>query len=467
MAKVTVTVRHADLTGADANPNVLVDGPKWDADHPVTGLENIDDTADADKPISDATQTALDAKQPLDADLTAIAALTTATYGRSLLTLADAAALAAEFDAVYQPLDADLTAIAGLADPNADRILFWDDSAGAYKHLTAGSGLTITDTTITASGSGSLVAPQCRLTLTSALPVTTSDVTGATSVYMALAGGNQIPVYDGASFSSRTFTQQTLALDSDSGHTNYHQADKNYDYFYADVAGVLYFGTGPKWDDGAVAGSDTARGTGAASTELENYLGWYVNKNSMTLRHGSASGNTVTVPARQATYLGTGRMTANGTTEDSLAKRFLWNAYNQVKRPMKVSDATVSWSYNTSTFRQFRATATNQIAFVLGLVGLPVDAMVFALPQISAGTSYAVVGIGLDSTSVNQNYAGGFAPITTISTAMSAEYNGHPGLGYHILVPLEYGPGAGTVTWFGTDGSPFRWNTGIFGNVWA
>jgi len=37
----------------------------------------------------------------------------------------------------------------GLTDPNADRILFWDDSAGHYDYLTAGSGLTITTTTIT------------------------------------------------------------------------------------------------------------------------------------------------------------------------------------------------------------------------------------------------------------------------------------------------------------------------------
>lgn len=42
-----------------------------------------------------------------------------------------------------------------LADPNADRILFWDDSAGAYAYLTAGSGLSITGTTITATGGGS------------------------------------------------------------------------------------------------------------------------------------------------------------------------------------------------------------------------------------------------------------------------------------------------------------------------
>lgn len=62
--------------------------------------------------------------QPVDADLTAIAALTTTSYGRSLLTLANATALAAEVDsffltpaegsAAYQPLDSDLTAIAAL-----------------------------------------------------------------------------------------------------------------------------------------------------------------------------------------------------------------------------------------------------------------------------------------------------------------------------------------------------------------
>ena len=43
---------------------------------------------------------------------------------------------------------------ATLADPNADRIMFWDDSAGAVDWLTAGSGLTISGTTITASAGG-------------------------------------------------------------------------------------------------------------------------------------------------------------------------------------------------------------------------------------------------------------------------------------------------------------------------
>lgn len=56
------------------------------------GLGNVDNTADTAKPVSTAQQTALDGKQPLDSDLTAIAALTTTAFGRSLLTQADAAA---------------------------------------------------------------------------------------------------------------------------------------------------------------------------------------------------------------------------------------------------------------------------------------------------------------------------------------------------------------------------------------
>ena len=52
------------------------------------GLGNVDNTSDANKPISSATQTALDAKQPLDSDITAIAALS-GTSGLLKKTAAD------------------------------------------------------------------------------------------------------------------------------------------------------------------------------------------------------------------------------------------------------------------------------------------------------------------------------------------------------------------------------------------
>src|SRR3569833_3031972 len=71
-------VTHAKVSGKPVGsaPN-RVYGTHWDADHVVTGLENVDNTSDLNKPISTATQAALDAKQPLDTALTTIAALST------------------------------------------------------------------------------------------------------------------------------------------------------------------------------------------------------------------------------------------------------------------------------------------------------------------------------------------------------------------------------------------------------
>jgi len=106
------------------------------------------------------------AYQPLDADLTSIAALTTTSFGRSLLELADqpallsaAGAAAASHAHAAGDITSGVLAIArgGLGvdlstAPGADRLLFWDHSALAFAYLSAGSGLTITGTEITAAG---------------------------------------------------------------------------------------------------------------------------------------------------------------------------------------------------------------------------------------------------------------------------------------------------------------------------
>jgi hypothetical protein len=72
-------------------------------------------------------------KQPLDSDLTAIAALSTTAYGRSLLELANQAALVALLPA-YQPSDSDLTAIAALTTTSFGRSLLELANATALRN---------------------------------------------------------------------------------------------------------------------------------------------------------------------------------------------------------------------------------------------------------------------------------------------------------------------------------------------
>jgi hypothetical protein len=119
--------------------------------------------------------------QPLDSDLTAIAALSTTAYGRAILALADAAALRAaaalgtaatsattDFDAAgaaaaaqaaSQPLDSDLTAIAALATTAFGRALLTTADAAAARTATGAINRVqdATDVTVASLAQGDLL----------------------------------------------------------------------------------------------------------------------------------------------------------------------------------------------------------------------------------------------------------------------------------------------------------------------
>jgi len=157
--------------------------------------------------------------QPLDSDLTAIAALTTTTYGRSLLTLANAAALAAEVGSFYQPLDSDLTAIAALSTTSYGRaFLALADAAGARTAL--GLGTAATRNTGTSGGNVPLLdgANTWSLTQTyTVAPVFTDQSGSRTALGLGTAAtqntgtsGGTVPLLNGANTWSTTQTY-TLA----------------------------------------------------------------------------------------------------------------------------------------------------------------------------------------------------------------------------------------------------------------
>ena len=222
---------------------------------------------------------------------------------------------------------------------------------------------------------------------------------------------------------------------------------KNFDAFAFIASGAVDLGTGPAWS------SDTARGTGAGTTELELYNGVWVNKNAITLRFGTASGDTVSVAARQATHLGSFRCTANGQTEDSLTKRFLFNAYNRRRRAMRRLESTTSWTYSTASYQQANAAAANQLDFLIGLSEEAVTARLRATCENGTGGAIlAQVALGLDSVSAaaaGATVAGFSLATATRRYQLGAEYSGYPGLGRHYLAWLEKVTATGTTTWYG------------------
>lgn len=161
---MTISLKHSFTSPiADAGNPEEVGPNEWNAEHTLTqadarllGRNEGSDGATRELTAAQAKAllaieqgdvsglvAALAALQPLDADLTAIAALTTTSFGRALLELANATALAAlvdsffltpaEGNAAYQPLDSDLTAIAALTTTSFGRALLTQADASALR----------------------------------------------------------------------------------------------------------------------------------------------------------------------------------------------------------------------------------------------------------------------------------------------------------------------------------------------
>lgn len=334
-------------------------------------------------------------------------------------------------------------------------------------------GLAAAPRAVARANTGLVIAPQARLSLSSNDAISVVDLTAQTTVRLWPFQGELVPVWsvtDGE-FKTPVLAVIGLALDNNPAHTNYQGIDRNCDLFAFLNAGVLTLGSGPSWNVGAVAGSDVARGTGAGSTELELWHGLRVNKNLIAMKT-DASAATVNVAAREATYIGTMRATADGQTEDSQAKRFLSNGYavNRIRRHMVAADPTNSWSYAVATMRQANANVANQLDYVQGTDAESVDASVSVFATSTVASTLLVTAIGLDSTTaaapgciMTPDYWVGSAD----PACPRAEYRGNPGLGRHRLTWLEYSQASGIVTWYGDNNTPLLLQSGITGSVFA
>lgn len=314
-------------------------------------------------------------------------------------------------------------------------------------------------------------APQGRLTLTTATPVLTSDVTAAGTVYYTPYLGNSIPIWNGSVWINRSFSEMSIEL-QDPEHT----ADTNYDVFAALDSGTMRICTGPAWS------SSTARGTGAATTEIERILGFWTNAEELTTCRYGAS--TFTVAAGYGTYLGTFRTTATvADTEMTFApsagsggsanKLYVWNAYNRVQASALMRDNTNSWNSANASWRAANNSSSNRVSFIRGLDEDHVSASYQIYVETNTEGAHVRVGVGLDSTSAISGVTGeietengGSGQEGLMAGTIRAEWAGVTGIGLHYISALEEANST-TPVFYGDDGAATSTQMGlIIGGMW-
>lgn len=142
-----------------------------------TGAVTLSDLYDAAGSAATAQSNAIAASQPVDADLTAIAALVTTAFGRGLLTLADAAALVAAGG-----LDADLATFALPANTTISTFgaSLVDDANAAAALTTLGAAPLASPTfTGTVTSGGNVIANASLAVNTTTVPTTAADTISA------------------------------------------------------------------------------------------------------------------------------------------------------------------------------------------------------------------------------------------------------------------------------------------------
>jgi len=305
--------------------------------------------------------------------------------------------------------------------------------------------------------------PQGYLTLQNAAsggPVQgPNDITAATTVYYSPYVGNQIPIWNGSSFSILVFPELTLAVSSSAQASN-----TAYDACIFNNAGTPVAVFGPAW--ATSSGASATRGTGAGSPQLQKQNGIWVNAFSINANNGS---NTYTIPALQCTYVGSvlvdataGQISAYRTWGQS-RKFGVWNAYWRIPIYLQVGDSTASWGYTTAIIRPSNnATANSLITFV----GLPEETVNLTFQQTIIPSNSSVVGIQVDLGQIGIGYNSTTAfsgttaqvMIDTLPGSGVWEIGGSPPamyqppitIGAQTITALETVTGTRGATFFGT-----------------
>lgn len=340
--------------------------------------------------------------------------------------------------------------------------------------------------------------PGGRLTLTTGVPVTTSNVTAATTIYWTPYVNDTSYLYGSPTASvwnPYTFTQYSATVQASLFR----------------IMDVFDNGTGltqTPWDSG---GQTTGTVTGATaaspcvltatnSLSVGNFVGIagivgtlgtdsVKGLNGKVCRISAVSGTTITLEGQDTTtltytsggtfyviptsrttavsilqghyaqastnylYLGTYMTTGtSGQTENSTQRRLVWNYFNRKNAGLVCQETAATYTFNGTTYRPADANTTTGVDRVELVCGFPEDELSCRNYQASGSTSNRDAGIGINSNVLTSATVFGHV-LPNTDTGLS-QYNGYPNLGYNFIQRIEAGA-SGANTYYGTNSSPF------------
>jgi hypothetical protein len=291
-------------------------------------------------------------------------------------------------------------------------------------------------------------------------PVMNANATAQSTIhYCSYEGGSLAPVYNGTNDVALKIGGGDISTALPSSGTGVINPSGVFDVWAVSVSGVLTIGVATNGSGGGWAsdtgGSNTARGTGYSQLDFTT-RSFITNKNAITnLYNGSTQLGSI--PANQATYLGSFYSTAAGQTAMNFTPAAavgggncilgLYNAYNRVDVVSSSMDSTGSWLYASATWRLAEGSINNRISWVDGLQMSSIRADYSCV--IGVGGVAASIGIGINWTSGNPSGmmadAGGTIDVTARATVCSL-----PLLGFNYVQAIESARSGSSVTYYGS-----------------
>lgn len=278
--------------------------------------------------------------------------------------------------------------------------------------------------------------PGGRLTTESTIPISTTDRVAQSTIYYTPYLSNVIDLWEGAN-----------AVDSGGWRP----------FYFTEISGSISALTSGFNYDVFVYNA----GTSASPTLALSFVGWGTDTTrvvgNVLTRVGSAFLYTNDFKYR---YVGTIRVSGSGTTEDSLANRFVWNYYNAVSRPMTKVENTASWTvaaFGSGLARSANNNSANALSIVCGVDAcMTIFIVSRTMCQRDSATGRFSGGVG-----INQNTAYSSATTNNSWTPYQVSRTATPAvitsaayasvrLGFSVYYWLESVHGSGTGTFYGS-----------------